>query len=110
MVVFAKGCAICLVVLVVLPVTAPFRTLDNLSWRDLSRAVLNVQAGSDAACSDDATLTNDPVLAMSIRFAAAILLGAVCGVFGPLPAAGSPPVRASGTPAGYSRVSPVLRL
>ena len=107
----AKACAICLVLLVVSPVTAPFRTLDVLASPGMARATLSVPRVSDPAYIDDATLTADPVLAQSIRFDGVILLAATCGVSRRPPAgAGSPPVRTSGTPAGCSRISPVLRV
>jgi len=110
-VVLAKGCAICLILLVISPVTAPFRTLDALASPATSRAALSVPTVSDPACTDDATLTIDPVLAKSIRFDGVVLLAALSGVSRPpLFGAGSPPVRTSGVPAGCLRVSPVLRV
>jgi hypothetical protein len=109
-VVFAKGCAICLVLLVVSPVTAPFRTLDTLTSCAKSRAALSVPAGSDSSV-DDATLTNDPVIAKSIRFGSVIPLAGASSVFGlPLPHARSPLARAARAPAGCSHGSPVLRV
>jgi hypothetical protein len=110
-VVLSRGCAICLVLLVISPVTAPFRTLDAFASSATSRAALSVPAADDPAYVDDATVTTDPVLAQSIRFDAVILLAASCGVCRPpLSGAGSPPVRTSGAPGGCSRVSPVLRV
>jgi hypothetical protein len=99
------------VLLVVSPVTAPFRTFDDLTSSATSRAALGVPIGNDPASIDDATLTNDPVLAKSIRFGSATALAAASSVFGlSLPDAGSPPGRAARAPAGCSHVSPVLRV
>jgi hypothetical protein len=110
-VVLAKGCAVCLVLLVLSPVTAPFRTLDGLTSCARSRAALSVPLGSDASSIDDATLTTDPVLAKSIRFGSVIPLGAVSSVFGlPLADASSPLARPARAPARCSHVSPVLRV
>jgi hypothetical protein len=99
------------VLLVVSPVTAPFRTLDDLTSCAKSRAALSVPIDSDPASIDDATLTNDPVLAKSIRFGSVIPLATASSVFGlPLPGASSPLARAARAPAGRSHVSPVLRV
>jgi len=109
--VFAKGCAICLVLLAISPVTAPFRTLDALASSALSRAAVAVPTVSDPACVDEATLTIDPVLAKSIRFDGVLLfVAAAGGSRPPLSGVGSPPARTSGAPATCWRVSPVLRV
>jgi hypothetical protein len=111
-VVLAKGCAICLILLVVSPVTAPFRTLDVIaSYAAAPRAALSVPGGSDPASVDEATLTTDPVAAKSIRFLGIVPPAAASGRFAaPLPCAGSPHVGAAGAPARHSHVSPVLRV
>jgi hypothetical protein len=108
--VLAKGCAVILVLLVVSPVTAPFRTLDDLSPLSATRTAL-MPIGGDAVCVEDATLTNDPLVGKSIRFGGVSSLAAAFGaVTAPLPTAGTPPIRPSGTTTGRAHVSPVLRL
>jgi non-ribosomal peptide synthetase component F len=108
--VLAKGCALLLVLLVVSPVTAPFRTLDDLSRSGATRTALT-PLGSDPVCVDDAALTNDPLVGKSIRFGGVFSLAAVFGVLtAPLPTAGTMPVPACGAPAGRPHLSPVLRL
>jgi len=109
--VVAKFCAICLVLLVASPVTAPFRTFDDATSCATSRAALRVPFGNDPASIDDATLTNEPVLAKSIRLGSVTPLAAASGVFGlPLSDACSSQARAARARAGRSHGSPVLRV
>jgi hypothetical protein len=109
--VFAKGCALCLVLLVVSPVTAPFRTLDALAAGAASHAGLSGPAAADPIFIEETTLKDDAVVAQSIRFSGVIALASASRAFAALlSAAGSPPLRAFGAPAGHSSVSPVLRL
>jgi hypothetical protein len=110
-VVLAKGCSICLILLVISPVTAPFRTLDVLASCAASRATLSVPGGSDPASLDEATLTSDPVAAKSIRFLGVVPPAAASGrLAAPLLCGGSPLTGASGASARRSHVSPVLRV
>jgi hypothetical protein len=109
--VLAQGCAICLVLLVVSPVTAPFRTLDVLASCSPTRAAQSVRLDGDPLSVDDATLTYDPIVAKPVRFGGVIVQEARSGLSGATPlAVGSPLVGAPGATAGSSRVSPVLRL
>jgi hypothetical protein len=110
-VVLAKGCAICLVLLVVSPVTAPFRTLDALAPCAASHLGLSGATVSDSVGTEETTLKNDAAVAQLIRFGGVIpLASASRAVAALLSAAGSPPLRALRAPAGHSSVSPVLRL
>jgi hypothetical protein len=109
--VLAKGCAICLVLLVVSPVTAPFRTVDALAACAASHAGLSGAAASDPVFIEETTLKDDAGVAQSIRAGGVIPLASVSRAFAaPLSAAGSPPLRTFGAPVGPSIVSSVLRL
>jgi hypothetical protein len=109
--VLAKGCAICLVLLVVSPVTAPFRTLDALAACAGSHAGLSGAVASDPVFIEETTLKDDAVVAQSMRFGGVIPLASASRAFAALlSAAGSPPLRVFGEPAGGPSVSPVLRL
>jgi hypothetical protein len=110
-VVLAKVWSILLALLVASPVTAPFRTFDDLTSSAKSRSALSIPVGTEPASIDDATLTNDPVLAKSSRFGSLTPLAAASSEVGlPLSGACSPLARTSRARAGRSHVSPVLRV